>query len=107
MLRAPAEALGERARAWFPFGVHLIAGFFQTVRNMEALTRQQEALAALGTLAAGLAHAMNNPASAAARAARALPDTRDALPASPGRLAQPTLSARPDLPLPPPPRETL
>src|SRR5882724_2985599 len=31
MLRVPAAALGERARAWFPFGVHLIEGFFQTV----------------------------------------------------------------------------
>jgi len=48
MLRVPAKALGDLARAWFPFGVHLIEGFFQTVRNMEALSRQREALAALG-----------------------------------------------------------
>ncbi len=93
MLRVPAEALGERARAWFPFGVHLIAGFFQTVRNMEALTRQREALAALGTLAAGLAHEMNNPASAAVRAAGALQDTCDALLSSLVRLAERSLSA--------------
>jgi signal transduction histidine kinase len=93
MLRIPAEALGERVRAWFPFGVHLVKGFFQTVRSMEALARQQEALAALGTLAAGLTHEINNPASAAVRAADALQDTCDVLLSSLVRLAERSLSA--------------
>jgi signal transduction histidine kinase len=93
MLRVPAEALGEWARAWFPFGVHLIEGFFQTVRNMEALSRQREALAALGTLAAGLSHEINNPASAAVRAAGALQDTCDALVSSLVGLAERSLSS--------------
>jgi signal transduction histidine kinase len=93
MLRVPAAALGERARAWFPFGVHLIEGFFQTVRRMEALSRQQQALASLGTLAAGLAHEINNPASSAARAAGALQDTCDGLLASLARLADRALTA--------------
>ena len=92
MLRIPAEALGELATAWFPFAVHLVKGFFQTVRNMEALSRQQEALAALGTLAAGLTHEINNPASAAVRATDALQDTCDVLLSSLVRLAERSLS---------------
>ena len=66
MFRVPSPALGELARAWFPFGVHLIEGFFQTVRSMDTLSRQRESLIALGALAAGLAHEINNPASATA-----------------------------------------
>ena len=87
MLRVPASALRERADAWFPFGVHLIRGLVGTVRNIESVARQREALVALGTLAAGFAHEINNPASAATRAAGALQDAGDALLASLARLA--------------------
>jgi signal transduction histidine kinase len=72
VLRVPAAALRERSDAWFPFGGHLIQGLFRTARTFESVTRQKEALVALGTLAAGLAHEINNPAAAATRTVEAL-----------------------------------
>jgi signal transduction histidine kinase len=47
------------------------------VRNMEGYTQQREKLASLGTMAAGLAHELNNPAAAARRAAAHLQETSD------------------------------
>ena len=93
MFRVPSASLGELTRAWFPFGVHLIEGFFQTVRTMDSLTRQREALIALGRLAAGLAHEINNPASATARAIDALNDTCDTLLSSLTHLAEQSMPA--------------
>ena len=75
MFKLSAPALNELAHEWFPFGSHLIEGFFQTVRRLEALNRQQQAHVALGRIAAGLAHELNNPAAAAARAVEALDST--------------------------------
>jgi signal transduction histidine kinase len=42
------------------------------MRNVEGYTQQREKLASLGTMAAGLAHELNNPAAAARRAAAQL-----------------------------------
>jgi signal transduction histidine kinase len=78
-LRVPAPALATLSQAWFPFGVHLIRGLVNTVRVIESKARQREALVALGTLAAGLAHEINNPASAATRAVDALEETTSEL----------------------------
>lgn len=82
MFRVPAKELGRLANEWTPFGVHMIQGFFQTVRVMDTLSREREQLIKLGEQSARLAHEINNPASATARSVDALSDTCDALLAS-------------------------
>jgi signal transduction histidine kinase len=93
VLRVPAEVLRERSDAWFPFGGHLIQGLYHTARSIESTARQRESLVTLGTLAAGLAHELNNPASAATRAVDALQTAADGLVAATGRLAGEELPA--------------
>ena len=72
MFKLPAPALSTLAHQWFPFGVHLIEGIFQTVRRLEALNREQEKLVALGRISSTLTHELNNPAAAATRAVESL-----------------------------------
>ena len=72
VLKVPAAALRDRANTWFPFGAHLIAGLYRTARSVESTARQRMSLVTLGTLAAGIAHEINNPAAAASRAVQAL-----------------------------------
>ncbi|HEY0619030.1 MAG TPA: hypothetical protein VGD15_15620, partial [Kribbella sp.] len=93
VLRVPAEVLRERSKAWFPFAGHLIEGVYGTARRIEATVRQRESLVTLGTLAAGLAHEINNPAAAATRAVGALESSCQTLLSSLGRLAQGEISA--------------
>ena len=93
VLRVPARVLRERSDAWFPFGGHLIQGLYHTARSIESTARQRESLVTLGTLAAGLAHEINNPASAAVRAVDALDGACAALVAAVGRLARDELPA--------------
>jgi signal transduction histidine kinase len=72
MFKLPAPALSALAHQWFPLGVHLIEGIFQTVRRLEALNREQEKLVALGRISSTLTHELNNPAAAATRAVESL-----------------------------------
>jgi signal transduction histidine kinase len=93
VLRVPADVLRERSNAWFPFGGHLIQGLYHTARSVESTARQRESLVTLGTLAAGLAHEINNPAAAATRTVDALETAFGALLSSVGRLARDELTA--------------
>ncbi len=94
VLRVPAEVLHQRFDAWFPFGRHLIEGLYRTARSIESTARQRESLVTLGTLAAGFAHEINNPAAAAARAVDALEAECQTLLSSLSRLAHDEISAR-------------
>src|SRR5215472_17591895 len=94
LLRVPADVLRDRINAWLPLGGRLIEGLYRTARSIEATARQRESLVALGTLAAGLAHEINNPAAATVRAVDALEDACQSLLASLGQLAGHQISAR-------------
>ncbi len=94
VLRLPAEVLRQRVSDWFPFGRHLIEGLYRTARSIESTARQRESLVTLGTLAAGLAHEINNPAAAATRAVDALEEACQTLLSSLTRLAHGEISAR-------------
>jgi signal transduction histidine kinase len=93
VLRVPAQVLRTLTDAWFPLGGHLINGVYGTARSIEATARQRQSLVTLGTLAAGLAHEINNPAAAATRAADALEAVCQTLISSLDRLAQGEISA--------------
>jgi signal transduction histidine kinase len=88
VLRVPAEVLRDLTSTWFPFGGHLVEGVYRTARSIEAMARQRDSLATLGTLASGLAHELNNPASAATRAVSELEAQCQALLSLTGRLAR-------------------
>jgi len=94
VLRVPAEVLRERFNAWFPLGRHLIEGLYRTARSIESTARQRESLITLGKLAAGLAHEINNPAAAAARAVDALETACQTLLSSLSQLAHDEISAQ-------------
>jgi signal transduction histidine kinase len=91
--RVPAAVLRERVNAWLPLAGHLIQGLYGTARSIESTARQRDALVTLGTLAAGLAHEINNPAAAATRAVESLDEACQTLLASLGRLAHDEITA--------------
>jgi signal transduction histidine kinase len=93
LLALPARELARMGEEWFGFGVHFIRGLVDTVRRVESTARQREALVALGTLAAGLAHEINNPAAAATRAVDSLTAESEAAAASLMALAARSASA--------------
>ncbi len=78
VLRIPIGAVRELLDAGPDVALAIIRTAVLRLRQMESTLREREKLAALGTLSAGLAHELNNPAAAAARAVRRLGEAIDA-----------------------------
>jgi signal transduction histidine kinase len=72
ILEIPARSFQHLASENPEIGDVFISALARRMRESQAWLRQQEKLAALGKLSAGLAHELNNPAAAARRAAEDL-----------------------------------
>lgn len=82
VVRIPREGLLALLDAGPEPALALLQTVLERIRSLESFVRQREKLAGLGTLAAGLAHELNNPAAAIQRSVHALEEglaRRDAL----------------------------
>jgi signal transduction histidine kinase len=75
VLRFPASRFPDLVQKMPEFASRLVALMSDRIRESTRIEQQRDRLAALGKLSAGLAHELNNPASAAKRAASQLRTT--------------------------------
>ena len=75
ILRFPAVLFPELVQKMPELAKRLVGFMADRIRQVTRLEQQRDRLAGLGKLSAGLAHELNNPASAAKRAAAQLRDT--------------------------------
>ena len=74
VLRFPASRFPELVQRMPVLATRLVGLMSDRIREVTRLEQQRDRLAALGKLSAGLAHELNNPASAAKRATSQLRD---------------------------------
>jgi signal transduction histidine kinase len=79
LIRFTVEAFQEMLGVCPPVVFQFIQATARRLKYNEGLTQQQEKLAGLGKISAGLAHDLNNPAAAALRAAKTLAETLESL----------------------------
>jgi signal transduction histidine kinase len=75
VLRFPAAKFPELVQKMWELAQRLVGMMSDRIRETTRYEQQQDRLAGLGKLSAGLAHELNNPASAAKRATSLLRDT--------------------------------
>src|SRR5579862_6186154 len=74
LLKFPAAQFPQLVQRMPELATRLVGKMSDRIREVTRLEQQQDRLAALGKLSAGLAHELNNPASAAKRATSQLRD---------------------------------
>jgi signal transduction histidine kinase len=77
VIRIPRDEIIELLRTRPSATLSMLRTVMGRLRSTEAMLREREKLAALGTLSAGLAHELNNPAAAVQRSAALLQDGLD------------------------------